>query len=412
MDWLNQNHTRAIDLKLSHNAIKTRQQPEVFYYNLNIVNPNSQNNNIYAPNTASVPCQASARNNIPICDNPSEYYCSINRCQIPLRNAPLIQFLVQTPIPNSGAINNGIYSITMQYCQANGTVIATGSQTFLQYIPRNDYTPPPYVFPAPVQLYTDYYFMYQVQQLLEFQTTAMNAALASLKAQTGTGPIAAATSPAMNYDALTQLITIYSEEAYYDISSGNPYIAVYINKLNEEFFSGFPKITNPLGTGLANGCDLQLVIKSYNGINVAAGIISTIQNYTNYGYWSFIKSIYIGTTMNVNSESFFSNTTIQQVNNSTNNVAQNQTFVNVVYDFLPDLSQLAGELGAATKIQLYDAPTNLYRPFTFNQIEPLYEVNLSVYMVDRFGNVYPLPLGVNETASFKLQFIRKDLVKF
>jgi len=401
------------------NASKN-QEPEILYYNLTIINPNSLNDNIYAPNTASYPGNILAQNNIPILENPSEWFCSINRASVPLRNVPLIQFLVQTPINSSGDANTGIYSWTFEYVNADGSVIATGAQTFWIYVPRNNYVIPYTSYPAKVQDFTnDYYFMYQVQQMCDIMNTAFASALDSLQAQPGTGAISTATPPYINYDATTQLLTIYSEETFYDQSTVNPRINVYCNKLSEEFMSGFPKITNPLGTGLPNGNDLLMVIKSYNGINVVDGTIATTQNYSNYGYWSFLKRIVIGTNMNVNSEIFFTNQTYQQVLNNSqltpngnNFVNQNQSYINVMYDFLPDLSQLSGELGAGSKIQIYNAPNNMYRPFTFNQYTPLYEFSVQLYFVDRYDNTFPLLLGVDETASLKFQFIKKNLVKF
>ncbi len=402
-------------LSLLDGTEKKRDGPEILYYNVEIINPNSLNNNIYAPNTVSVPCQVVAANNIPILNNPDDYYMTVLSASIPLRECPLFEMIIQTPIPNIGAINNTIYSITMQYVMANGTLIAQGAQTFMIYVPRNNYTPPNYVYPAPVQIYNSYYYVYQVQQITDMINVAFASALTSLKAQSGTGPIAAATAPYINYDATTQLLTIFSEETYYDSAAGTPYIQVYCNKLAEPWFSGFPKITNTLGTGLMSGADDQLVIKSYNGSNVTGGIISTIQNYTNYGYWAFVKNILVATNMNVNSEIFYTNQTFQQQQNAllaNGALQQNQTFTNVLYSFLPDLSQLAGELGAAAKIQVYNGPTNLYHPITFNQKTPLYEISISVYMQDRFNNTIPLPLSVNDVCNFKLQFIRKDLVRF
>ncbi|MBS3925924.1 MAG: hypothetical protein KGZ34_04455 [Nitrosarchaeum sp.] len=398
------------------NNEKKEKGPESLYYSLEILNPNSQNNDIHSPATTSTtPAEITANNNIPVLDNPNDYYMTVLTASIPLRNVPLFQILIQTPIPTVNDINTTIYSITLQYQNPSGAVIATSAQTYLIYEPRNYYDVPNYSYPAPVQIYSPYYYCYQVQQITDMMNVAFASALTSLKAQGGTGAIAAAVAPFINYDAVTQLLTITSEEAFYDIESPFAYIAVYCNALAEPFFSGFPKITNPISPSTPDGVDRQLIIKSYNGINVSGGIISTIQNYTNYGYWSFVKRITVVTNMNINSEIFYLNQTNQQQENAItygNKLIQNQQYVNVLFSFLPDLSQLEQELAAATKIQIYNAPTNLYNPITFNQCTPLYNFNIGIYVIDKFGNSFLLPISPNDSCHFKFQFIRKDLVKF
>lgn len=396
--------------------MSNKKGPEILYYNVEIINPNSLNNNIYSNvTTASTNSEVNAKNNIPILENPSDYYMSIMTASIPLRNCPLFQILIQTPINSPADINKTIYSVTFQYREANGTLISSSDQEFLIYQPRNYYQVPNYQYPAPVQLYTPYYYCYQLQQILDMINTAFANALTNLKTKPGSSPIAAALPPYISYDNDTQLLKITSSDTYYDSNSGNPYIAVYCNVLAEPFFSGFPKITSTVSPSNPNGADRELIMKSYSDTNVVNGVLTTYQNYTNYGYWTFIKNIYITTNMNVNSEIFYINLTNQQQQNlNTYGIlnTQNQEYLNVLYSFLPDLSQLSNELAAGAKIQIFNAPTNMYHPLTFNQSSPLYEISIAVYVQDKFGNVIALPLSPNDSCNFKLQFIRKDLVKF
>ncbi len=396
-----------------------KKDPEVFYYNIEILNPNSLNNDIHSPSTSGLfPAQIRAENNIPILDNPSNYYMTLLSSSIPLRNCPLFQILIQTPIASVSDINTTIYSITLQYQQANGTVIASSPQTYLVYAPRNFYQIPNYTYPAPVQIYSPYYYCFQVHQILDMINDAFKSALQLLQAQPGTTPIGAATQPYITYDPTTQLLTVTAEQSFYDMSAGTPYIAIYCNLLCEPFFSGFEKISSTVAYTTPNGADRQLIVKSYNGTNVSTGppaMISVIQPFTNYGYWSFVKKILVTTNMNINSEVFFINKTKQSQQNAITyggQIYQNQNYVSVLYSFEPDFSQLAGELGSGSKIQIYNAPTNLYHPTIFNQITPLYSFDLAVYVEDKFGTSFLLPLGLNSGCDFKFQFIRKDLVKF
>ena len=116
--------------------------------------------------------------------------------------------------------------------------------------------------------------------------------------------------------------------------------------------------------------------------------LATSFQYASYGYWNFLKSIIITTTMTVNSESVYSNN---------NSLYQNVQYINILEDFMPDLAQNMGA-GIQNQIFTYNA-SSLYRIFSFNQKTPLYRVNLTVNVVDTYGNISPLTDFTNEKAS-------------
>lgn len=81
---------------------------DVVYYNLTIGNNDPAQAGL--PTYTAIPAEINANNNLPIVNNPDDYYASIIRFSTPAINLPLITFLVQTPVND---INLGIYSFTI-----------------------------------------------------------------------------------------------------------------------------------------------------------------------------------------------------------------------------------------------------------------------------------------------------------
>ena len=364
--------------------------PDVFYYNVSIGNPAN-------PPTAGFGVQAeiSAKNNIPICENPDDYYCSIVRFEVPAFNIPLIQFFIQEPVTD---ISKGIYSFTI------GNNTTYGSQTFVIYIPQ--ILAPTYQIPqvgTPKQNFsTYYYFLYDYVWFISLLNTALASAVASYNTASGD----TATAPFFNYDAPTQLITLYADKTYYDQSLANP-VKIYFNNPLRNFMSGLPYIYTSLVSPPNLGLDDYIVIQDNHGLNetyipptATTGInyLKTSYQYSSFGYWSFLKSILVTTNMNVVSETFF-------VNKPTE--FQNIDYINVLTDFLPDLSGI-GSAGVGSQIFIYNAPS-LYRIFEFKQKTPLYDVSLGVGFTDTAGNYYPLQLDLGQQCNFKLMFIKKEV---
>jgi hypothetical protein len=149
------------------------------------------------------------------------------------------------------------------------------------------------------------------------------------------------------------------------------------------------------------GLDNYLVVRDnlVNDVSLnSMSYLKTSFQYSAYGYWNFLKSIIITTTMNVNSEIIY---------NHNNSAYQNVQYINILEDYYPDLALQQGA-GVQSQIFTYNAPS-LYRIFTFNQKTPLYKVNLAINVVDTYGNIFPLLIPKGQLANFKLMFIRKDV---
>ena len=366
---------------------------DTLYYNISIDATSQQTSGI-TKGAGALPVNPNivANNSQPIVANPQEWYGSIIRFSIPCFTVPLIQFLVQTPIITQADTLNGIYSFTLSY---NGIY---SDQIYYQFIPQIEDAPPPQ-YPSTTQDFsTYYYFLYSYGVWIDFQNTCLLTAFNNLKSKVG-GALDTANPPYFYYDSATQLISLYADKAYFDNSLPTP-VYIYFNTVCQQYFNGF--IYNEKAVGSANGADCYFIVQNYQGnnlktINSVEYIVMT-QEFISLAYLSPLKNILITTNMNVNSEIFY-------LNSGTTN--QNNNFLNVLTDFIPDLSG-GNEAGIGSKIFIYNAPS-LYRVFEFKSNTPLYSVSLGISWVDQLGNVYPLYLNKGTIATIKMMFVKKTV---
>lgn len=384
-----------------------KNSPDVFYYNISVKNSNINSTSIYGADAKSERAYVLANNDMPICANPSEYYCSIIRFTVPCQSVPLILFKVQEPVLD---INKGVYSFTMRYVTSTGTVLATSQQTFYNYIQTNFFEVAPQVG-TPRQQNTSYYFIYDYYLLSKIMNTCLSSCLANLKTQGGTGAIATAADPYFLYTPATQSYTVYAEESYFSSNSGGSYIQIFFNSLSYNFMYGFPYVS--VAEGSANGLDSYLSIENINYSNVevvpppptVGGLtyVKCLQQYPALCYINLLNSIILTTNNNINTETYYSN------ENSLNR-PNNQVYTKVLTDFMPDLSG-ANDAGASSKIFIYNA-SSLYRIFQFIQETPLMEISLNIYILDAYGNYYPLYLNRDSICTIKFMFIKKSAFRF
>jgi hypothetical protein len=313
---------------------------------------------------------------------------------VPSFAIPLVNILIKTPINTINDIDTMINSFTLQYgtfysAQTNfkwTTQITSTSQQF-----------PQYNFPAQKQIFSPYYFGYSYFQWVDIMNTALATAMTDLKNQVPA--IAAANNPFFVYNPETQLMTLFAEKAFFDSALTTP-IKIYTNSVSAQSFNGF--WFNEENVGSATGIDELFTIKSNNGVNEktinSVVYIDMQQEFVSLAYLSPLRSIVLSTNMNVVSEVFF-------INNP--NALQNQNYINVLTDFLPDISG-SSEAGVGSKIFIYNA-TALWRLFQFTDENPLYNFSLQINWEDVNGNIYPLDLVKGTQCNIKMMFIRKDL---
>lgn len=371
---------------------------DVVYYNLTIGNndPAQAGKLDYT----TIPAQITALNNIPILHNPDEYYGCIIRFTIPAIDVPLLTFLIQTPVND---INLGIYSFTIFKSQGNPTnpmyvPTNTSGRVFVEWLP--EVILPTAQIPVAtgqlIQPINPYYLAYDYTHFINLWNTALATAHQLLYAD-GSSP------PYFNYDAPTQLIQLYTP-LYYDTDQTN----IGFNNALLQYLVGLYTINvNQGGADNTSGIDNIIIpsVRTNNQVKLTDISNNTITDwnltssqYNSYGYWNWLKSIVITTTMNVNSEVVFNN------NNTT---SQNVNYINILEDYQPDLA-IPNGAGISNQIFTYQAQS-LFRVWCFNQKTPLYKVDLGINLIDTYGNLYPLVLPKGQQANFKIMFIKKSI---
>jgi len=371
--------------------------PDAFYYNFAISNSNPTTaGQTYG--TTKIPSIVYTYNDLPICNNPNDYYCSIQRFEVPCSSIPVIAYVVWTDADNVVTdVNKGVYSFTLRYEDTYS------DQIFYEFIPqveRPNNIPPTGTVG---QTFSDYYFVFDYSWFIRFMNTALARAVVSLKALVPA--LSGLTDPFFYYDPKTQLITLYADSAFYDEALANP-VYIYFNSICIPILTGFP--FNSVSSGSANGADEYFIIQNHNTLNQQTinGVLYDLmsQEYVSVSYWSPLQSIVLSTSMNIVSESF----SISY--GTTTNQSQNVNYQNILTDFIPDLSG-ANEAGISSKIFIFNAPTTMYRPFQFKQQNPLYIVSLTVSFTDIFGNTYPLYIQKYNNVNVKLQFMKKEVYR-
>lgn len=365
---------------------------DVVYYNITIETENiTTSGKIYGEYAKSTDATITAQNNAPVLENPDQYYGSVVRFSVPCFTIPTIAFTVQTPIITAEDINKGIGSFTMTY------KTSTSIQSFHIFQPQVLGVSPP-SYPSIYQNFgTYYYFLYNYTWLMNIWNEALKVAFIDL--QNLEPEIASAGCPFFYYDPVTQFISLYADNAFFNQSLANP-INIYFNNISQQYYNGL--MYNEISVGSANGCDALFVLQSQNELNLQTinniECLVSSQEWVSLAYLSPLKNIVITSSMNVVSEVFY-------VNNPSS--IQNNQYVNVITDFVPDLSG-STEAGVGTKVFIYNA-SSLYRVFQFRDLNPLYAINMGIQWVDQLGNFYPLSLVKGTTATMKIMFIKKTV---
>ena len=367
--------------------------PSFQYYNLTISNINPTNSGLVQgqqqyPQIA----QLTAKNTIPILDKVEDYVCSIIRFSVPGFGLPLIQCLVQTPVLD---INKLVYSFTLSYNDIYG------DQTFWQFQPEVE---PPLVNIPPegtaTQTFSNYYFLYNYQSIVNIMNVAIANALTNLKTKAGTEDISGSPNAFFYYDPNSNLIKLYTPPLF-DATGDQTSILIGFNSPSAVFFSGLPYRTYNYSD--VSGVDNIISIQNNETLNQQTidSVIYNItsQEFVSLGYMSYLKNIFIGTNMNVNTEAFFLNAP---------SGSQNVNYGSIMTDYIPDLTT-TNDAGIASKNFIYNAPA-LYRVFEFNGKGPLYEISAGVSFSDNLGNTYPLYLDKGQAIEIKFMFVKKNII--
>lgn len=366
--------------------------PTHTYLNLAICNTTS--NHIKAAYTET--------RSTPVIRNPSEYYLSIVRFQIPADDVPIFIFRPIPGTPTSGNTNPnaGIYTITLSFG-------ATVSQIPLVWIP----TSTPGLFPTPTSWLTInennflYYAVYSYQHFIDIIN---NALLGAYTLMPGGSPpkLAGAPAPYLIYNADTKIISLIAHRSFDPVFAGGPTINIYFNNPLYDFFTNFENIYG--GSMAADGKNYQILVKNnqnnlYTPPGGAANFYEMKQEFAALYAWNDLTNVVITSTqIQVNPEG----TPPAQVEVSSDIGAVGGTTSNSL-QILTDFQPLAN-IGPEFRENLQYFPQGEYRLVDMLGRSPLTNIDLTIYWTDRLGTLFPLYITPGKCASFKILFRKKS----
>lgn len=349
------------------------------YYNIAI------NNN----ELAFTPTYAIFRENFSqvLIDNPSDYYLTVVRCQIPTGDIPILIPEIQS-WPNTD-VNKTVYSITLD-CNIAGTDYTSG-EVFVIYV--TNFSNPNY-FPRPITIIDKdpminpsiYYFIYDYRQFVDMVNTTFNNAYNLLNANTG--GILTSGPPYITYDTTTNLMTYNFLPEYLDGSLNQ--IKTYFNYKLFNLFSGVEFEAFDITISKS----VRIKVKDYYGTNFDGTHYLMTQQYPILSTWNVFKAIDI-----VSSLLPIENEVVPSPVYQNNNVLN--TF-SIVKDFVPFY-----ESGYEFRTYLNFKIDGSYELINLNSNSPLNMIDITVFWVDRFGNKYILTIPYNQVLTIKFLFIRK-----
>jgi len=365
------------------------EEDDNIYYNIKIVGSDTDGN---------LPAVYNVSRTAPILYNPSNYELAVVRFSIPTFEIPLMVWGLEPWQPNPKLPNYnpsskvGKFSVSMEYDGVEHT-------EFLEFIPNSTINQPQFGNAV-----------YNLQELVNiinkafakcfwnnFDTTPPDPAL------TPRFPLAPpSTPPRMVFNAETQLLTIVFEEAY---ELQNPSISnvpltetikVFCNReLHALFpsfeFNYFAPSNSPYGPQLRYQWlpyNLQNNINSGNPL-IPANQIWITQGYDTQGLMEDFQTILFETD-HIPVESEFQPTI-------------NDTTRRILTDF-----QTTGKRDS-DEVQYFGSGWKRY--YNLKSDNPLNTIDLRALWEDKWGQTYPIIIGVNDTLTMKLLFRKKTALQ-
>jgi hypothetical protein len=373
---------------------------DVVYYNITI-----------GTNSTGVDYQKAAiiaQNTLPVIDNPTEYYGSIVRLNIPQFDIPAAYFDVETDSNgNVPDINRGVYKFSIVW----GTMTSGGVLTSISQNTQNvmwvqqDFTASPIPLAGVPPTPSTYYFIYDYETIINGWNKAISDAYNVVQSAVG-APLVINQPPFFYYNPNTQIVELYSPQPYSGYNTtGQPFLQIYANDAMENLIHGF-KYWNFQDNTLHSLFNIQgyptNTMTALNTVTVGGTLFyKAQQEYVTLAYWNMLRNIYITSTMPVQQEAYY-------LGNSNNILGQNVLLQSTLTDYIPDLTvgQQAGVAGAQF---IYNA-SSLWRIFQMNSHTPLYNISAAIYFTDQNGNIWPLELFTKQQCNIKFMFIKKHLL--
>ena len=368
--------------------------PDNIYYNATMFNAS----------TIPVVASYNETRTTPLLYDPSKYYLSVVRFNIPGSFLPI--FIAQAvPFPNTD-VNKLIYTVTLT---RNGT---TSGPINVEYNPNYSVTQPIYpVFSAqnPKQDPDDpYYYVYTYQSFIDIINTALAAAYTALPDKGTTTQ-----APYMTYDPSTGLFSMWAQQSYFQNADPmNPAnLLIWFNGVLENFFPSFQYFYNGY-TPTSNpppfngpGESYALVIKNNNNNTPAApaGYYQMVQDYSSTFAWNDLQGISFRSN---NIPVVFENQT--GVSSVSVQMLQGSSSGNQIA-FITDFEPLNGPTPGSFRENIQYFPPGEYRLTDLIGKTPLSTIDIQVYWTDTYGNVHPVFILPDTGITLKILFRKKAL---
>jgi len=354
------------------------------YYNFNIINTSP---------TQSILAQKTDIRDDAIIKNPSEYYLSVIRFRVPTSEIPIFIAEIQPP-PNVNP-NNTVYSVTLAYG-------ATAIQTYIQWIPESNLTAPANFYPPNSITNYPYYSVFSYNNFIQLVNTAFQTSFLAL--QKAVAPaLATANAPFLLFDSYTSLFSITAQTQFYDEATASPYVQVFMNQKLFRLFASFASI-EMFPSPAPNGEDFRIRINSGWGTIISnearfnpptgAPALRMFQDYSTVYLWSIFANLLLTT----------SSIPVQ------NEYIPEKFETSVQSGFRPIMTDFTFNISVATDNRTYAIyiPTSEYRLINLRNNIPLNVLDIVIYWQDNLNNIYPLYIGINESAQIKLLFRKKN----
>jgi hypothetical protein len=357
------------------------------YYNIR-VNGNSDN--------TLASCMFTEQRTIPIVDNPSEYYFSVIRYNIPTSTIPLLIVPVRDNDPTKT-----VYSVSLSY---NGF---SSAQTFIRWAPTLTQSSsellalPKLTIPtskAYANAEDGYYYCNSYTYFTNLVNKAFQSAFSDLSGKTVL-PVGAV-APYYTYDSKSKLFSLVAPASVYDVNKVATPIKIF---MNNDLWNLYGAVScqiylNP--TFIGN--DRQILMTSDVSNVDASGNIQFLQEYVSICQWCAMKSIVITTnTIPIVSEG------IPAVNNSytpANSQVGSSAYLPIISSY-DALVSTAGYEDFQSVIQF--TPTGPYKLIDLIGTNPLSNFDVQVYWQDTYGGLHQLFLLPFESCTMTFVFIRK-----
>lgn len=374
-----------------------------YYYDISIPN------NIYT-NPAGEPYKAvfSETRDSPLFEAPPEdYNLSVVRFTVPSSGIPY-QYMPTIFDPlNPLNPNRTIYSISMKYA---GIVYRQD----IQWVSQAGFAPAPLPPPAfgpdtrfKDDLFNYYYALYSLNHFCSLINTAFDTCFQTniVPLLPPPGPGQAYTSPYLTFNGATELFTLWVSASFVGstplVELGGNYL------LGSNFETSWNVVGNSIGA--PDGLDFTWVLL-VNDSNTRANpddpggfLYDFQQEFDTTGSISKFKSLlFVSPTLPCNND-IVSNASVPVIGST---FGGGNNFGSVAGSFLPLITdfEVDGSTVRNLKGSVHYVPTAEYRRLSMRGRHPISQVDISIYWSDVYGNVYPLIIPNNSTATIKILF--------